>query len=251
MLLPCSCILTRCRPKSLIELLESCWNVDAEKRPLFREVQARFNNIVVDLMCPDVLGKKICRRIWKGDVLLGGGKKVPYPEFEKIFQEETGEQLIRFKPILAKCFQAVVSDPVEGVVTFERFCNAVTWFGPVEPVQTFLESIHDLLRKGWFHGFMSREKAELLLRQNHPKHNYLFRFNLHQPGFFVLSYVNSKGEIKHNDIAHYITGGFKLTDIFELETNEFHTLQELRKNCKSALKLRKACRGSPFKSLFN
>ena len=56
-------------PKSLIELLESCWNSDAEKRPLFREIQARFNNIVVDLTCPDVLGKKICKRLWKGDVV--------------------------------------------------------------------------------------------------------------------------------------------------------------------------------------
>src|SRR5690606_37928796 len=40
-------------PKSLKTLLALCWHEDANRRPLFREIQDKFDRVIIDVMCPD------------------------------------------------------------------------------------------------------------------------------------------------------------------------------------------------------
>ena len=87
-----------------------------------------------------------------------------YEEFEEAFLEKTRLNLKLIRHIHLKCLCAIICDPFDDTITLERFCNCVNWFGPMYPVEKFLERIRDLLQKKWFHGFVNSNKAAQLLK---------------------------------------------------------------------------------------
>eukprot|EP01098_Paradermamoeba_levis_P004571 TRINITY_DN1957_c0_g1_i1.p1 TRINITY_DN1957_c0_g1~~TRINITY_DN1957_c0_g1_i1.p1 ORF type:complete len:428 (-),score=81.02 TRINITY_DN1957_c0_g1_i1:122-1405(-) len=235
-------------PQSLRDLLTRCWHNDPAIRPKFAEIYETFNKITTDLMCPDPIGKKICRKLWKGEEVT----KITYPAFEQVFAEKSNLNHNTIKKIHIKCLNAIISDPFDDKVTLDRVCNAVLWFGPIEPVQAFLQNIVDILEKDWFHGFLNSARAAYIVKskwtvKKKRKGYFLVRFDTQEPGNFIMTYIDPNGTIFHKKILHQFGGTFSLPEL----NLESQTLVLLVKSlAKSAWKLKSTCPGNPFKSLF-
>lgn len=200
--------------------------------------------------CPDPTGRRICKKLWKGCEL----KKVSYEEFEEAFLEKTRLNLKLIRHIHLKCLCAIICDPFDDTITLERFCNCVNWFGPMYPVEKFLERIRDLLQKKWFHGFVNSNKAAQLLKtrwSSTKQQYYLYRFSLSTPGCFALTFIEEDGTIVHKRISHSFNSSFVLMN--NSPPLDFPTIELLHNGClqdQNLLRGKKILPGSPFSSLF-
>jgi len=68
-------VLSGCRPAlepdwpvSLQELLALCWHQDLDKRPYFPQILKKYEQVVTDMLCPDNVGKKVIKRLWRGKI---------------------------------------------------------------------------------------------------------------------------------------------------------------------------------------
>jgi ABC-type dipeptide/oligopeptide/nickel transport system permease subunit len=55
-------------PVSLQELLALCWHQDPDKRPYFPQILKKYEQVVTDMLCPDNVGKKVIKRLWRGKI---------------------------------------------------------------------------------------------------------------------------------------------------------------------------------------
>lgn len=238
-------------PKSLKTLLLLCWHEDPSRRPFFREIQEKFDRVIIDVMCPDATGRRICKKLWRGEEL----RKVPYEEFEEAFLEKTRLNLKLIRHVHLKCFQSIICDPMTDEVTLERFCNCLAWFGPMHAVERFLERIRELLAKEWFHGFVSPNKAAQLLKtrwSSTKMQYYFYRFSLSAPGCFALTYIEEDGSIVHKRVAHSFNTNFAITNNSPpLEAVTLEQLHSLVKLQPDLLRTKKVLPGCPFRSLFD
>jgi serine/threonine protein kinase len=206
--------------------------------------------LIVSHNCPDPTGRRICKKLWKGCEL----KKVTYEEFEEAFLEKTRLNLKLIRHIHLKCLCAVICDNFDDTITLERFCNAVNWFGPMYPVEKFLERIRDLLQKKWFHGFVNSNKAAQLLKtrwSSTKQQYYLYRFSLSTPGCFALTFIEEDGTIVHKRISHSFNSSFVLMN--NSPALDFLSIDQLHNGClqdPNLLRAKKILPGSPFSSLF-
>lgn len=232
-------------PDSVKELLNFAWHENPTKRPTFQYILKQFDLIYIDLMCPDPLGRKICKKLWKGK----RDAKISYSEFEKTFIESLKLDFSKIKKIHVRCFCSILCDPYDDTVTFERFCEVICWFGPLSPVETFFKSIKNLLKEPCFHGFLSLQKASHLVKNCYATTKrpcYLYRFSSTDMGSLVLTFIDKKGDIGHKKIQHIIGIGYKLE-----ETNmDYATFDKLHKACRERYKLKKTVPGSPYQILF-
>jgi serine/threonine protein kinase len=156
--------------------------------------------------------------------------------------------------IQGNCLCAVICDNFDDTITLERFCNAVNWFGPMYPVEKFLERIRDLLQKKWFHGFVNSNKAAQLLKtrwSSTKQQYYLYRFSLSTPGCFALTFIEEDGTIVHKRISHSFNSSFVLMN--NSPALDFLSIDQLHNGClqdPNLLRAKKILPGSPFSSLF-
>ena len=196
-------------------------------------------------MCPDLTGRKICKKLWKGK----RDAKINYSEFEKTFIEGLKLDFSKIKKIHVKCFCSILCNPYDDTVTFERFCEVISWFGPLNPVENFFKSIKELLSETCFHGFLSLQKASHLVKNYFATTKqpcYLYRFSSTDMGAFVLTFIDKKGDISHKKITHIVGKGYRLE-----ETNmDYSTFDKLHSTCRARFKLKKIVPGSPYQVHF-
>ncbi|XP_049851949.1 dual specificity protein kinase shkC-like [Schistocerca gregaria] len=153
-------------PESVKDLLTCCWNESASRRPLFPQILKRLEVIYIDLMCPDPLGKRVCKQLWK----FRRHSIIPFREFEQVLQE-----LVKPEPKYyaknIKYLWALLCDPYDDTVKFDRFCQVLSWFGPFQPFNAFLKRIRHTLRLPSFHGDLSVQKATFLIRECYYRHH--------------------------------------------------------------------------------
>lgn len=236
-------------PDSVKELLANCWHESPAKRPQFSLVLKQYEQIVIDMMCPDPIGRKICKKLWKGRVTEKKDATVPYPEFEKACIESLKLDNTKIKPVHIRCFCAVLCDPYDDSVSFNRFCEVVGWFGPMAPFDEFFRRIKDVLSKPYFHGFISIQKAAHLVKNFFATSKtpcYLYRFSSTDMGAFVLTFIDKKGDISHKKIQYYQNLGYRL----EEAQVDYLSFAKLHQACKARFKLQKYVPHSPFQMLF-
>jgi len=237
-------------PESLKELLQLCWHQDPDKRPYFPTILKKYDQVIIDLMCPDMAARRICKRLWRGKYIQKT-TKVFYSDFERIFTESLKIDFTKVKRTHVKAFTTVLCDSFDDTITFERFARVVNWFGPLQPVDEFFGRIKELLSKSYFHGFVNAAKAEALVKSTWNQISgakvscYLYRFSATELGGFVLTYIDKNGNIYHKKIQR-TPRGFRLDDL----RIEQPTFVRLHKACKTALKLRKHVPDSPYVGLF-
>jgi len=125
----------------------------------------------------------------------------------------------------------------------EQFSRILEWFGPLNNLREFLESIESLLRRPWFHGEISASEAEKKLIEE-KKGTFLVRFSARDPGCYAISVIGSGKQMKHYRVYHkpglsYLVG-----------TTECDKLEDFITQYGKNLGLKYMCPGSPFKSIF-
>lgn len=85
----------------------------------------------------------------------------------------------------------VIDPSYAGLVSPFRFGQFLRGFGPL---RACVANANRLLAQPWFHGFLSRREAQLLLAQQ-PVGTFLCRFSKTFPGSFALAFVDSSSNV--------------------------------------------------------
>jgi serine/threonine protein kinase len=208
------------------------------------------HSLIATHNCPDPTGRRICKKLWRGEEL----RRVPYDEFEETFLEKTRLNLKLIRHVHLKALCAVICDPYDDTVTLERFCNCVNWFGPMYPVEKFLDRLKDELSNDWFHGYVSSNRAAQLLKTRWSSTKmtyYLCRFSLSAPGCFAFTFVDEDGQIVHKRVSHSYNTNYCLTNSSPaLEAPTLDQLHALARQQNDLLRGKRVLPGNPHQSLF-
>ena len=132
----------------------------------------------------------------------------------------------------------------DSVVNIETFGNTCQWFGPLKTAGDsvyLLKQVHSILAEKWFHGNLSPQQSEDLLREEKGG-SFLLRFSS-LPGFFTLSVLGKKSLINHHRIENTKDG-------YLFAGEKYSSLTNLIKDQRKKLYLVQPCAGSPYRKLF-
>ena len=198
-------------PLSLQNLLSAAWHDNASKRPSMMSVQRDYPSIMVDVMCPDPTARKVCRALWAGMET----RKVPYDEFVESFEAQTSISLANASLCYHRCLQTMLCDAYDHCVTFERVCNLVHTFGPMDDVLAFVNEIVTLFEQPWFFGYVRGGDAkQMLLEQwkiDPSQGYYMFRFSESLPGSFSIFTIDRNGVTSHRRVGHQYSSDYFVT----------------------------------------
>lgn len=222
-------------PASLCTLLQRCWHADPQRRLLFDRIQQQFDAVVIDFLCPDVLGRTLARRLWHTDQ----AKAVRYSQWEAEFEDVTRVKLQQLPNgnDYRHCLQFMLCDKFgqRPLVTFERFCNMLQYLGSLTPINRFLENMLSLFKQGWFFGFIRKEEAASLLaqalqQQRNALGYFLIRFSVTHKGSYVIHLINRDGQLFQRIIAHQFSNSFTVA-LDEVHPVEYETIFQLLREC--------------------
>lgn len=238
-------------PLSLQKLLSASWHDNPNKRPAFTSIQRDFPSVMVDVMCPDPVARKVCRALWAGMET----RKVPYHEFESVFQQQTLIDLANASLCYRRCLQAMLCDPYDHCVTFERVCNLVHTFGPMDDVMTFVNNVVTLFEQPWFFGYVRVCDAKQMLLEQweyDPSHGYyLFRFSDNLPGSFSIFTIDVDGNTSHRRVGHQYSSDFFVTiDNNEHVFRDLYALHDFCAKIPSVFGNKAVLPGAPYQCLF-
>jgi len=151
------------------------------------------------------------------------------------------------------CLEAILAhEPVgwniakDKLVSMVYFGKVLQWFGPLKGTPHIIEKLISVMKKGYFHGDMTKDEAYVKLKRL-PSGSFLIRLGHSEPGGYAVSRVREKSkgvkEVLHMRIQ-YINGKFSLHEKI------FDDLDALIKACEDRYKMKHACLGSAFASLF-
>uniref|UniRef100_A0A6B2L2T9 Protein kinase domain-containing protein n=1 Tax=Arcella intermedia TaxID=1963864 RepID=A0A6B2L2T9_9EUKA len=231
-------------PASVKNLLTMCWNDDAKKRPFFPAILNFFDEVITDMMCADEDGKRVVAQLWK---VKTKQTKIPFHDFQTVFTDLLKPDFSKIKKIHIKCLQTILCDPFDDTVTFESFCKVISWFGPLEPMDEFLQCIREVITAPSFFGSLSLSKSTSLVKSTWEalktkKKVFLYRFSNTDMGGFVLTFMDKKGELYHKKIQRTLRGTFHCEDPY-LDCPSF---SKLHNEFRMIFKLKKHVPGSPY-----
>jgi serine/threonine protein kinase len=229
-------------PTRLKQLIEACWQGDPGKRPPFEKVIPLFNQIIVDSIVKDKHGRAMWKKQFMNkDTLL---EQVPWSKFVFGFTAYFKQKVpsnpddVRFLSL-----HALVTNAKNEEVSIESFGRFLEWFGPIDSLDGVLDRVVNLLKKSWFHGEISADDAERLLKQE-KKGTFLVRFSARDPGSYAITTVSDTNKIKHFRVYH--KPGLK----YLIGKTECDTLEDIIGKYHKDLYLKIACPGSPFEEIF-
>eukprot|EP01119_Soliformovum_irregulare_P013794 TRINITY_DN3709_c0_g3_i1.p1 TRINITY_DN3709_c0_g3~~TRINITY_DN3709_c0_g3_i1.p1 ORF type:complete len:379 (+),score=154.67 TRINITY_DN3709_c0_g3_i1:972-2108(+) len=199
----------------LKELFIKCVHPDPKSRPTFRMLLDRmeFDHCLVEgLISPQ---NQLARLIWIGDFF--GKYLVPWEDFKKSFckylkiinLDESNLKIIFFKKVLGAISNLNLQvENSKEFVSLQNFANCFECFGPITTGTELLENIDAVVSQPYFHGNISKENADTLLRRCN-EGSYLVRFSSSSPGIFTLSFLLNK-KVSHMRIQHEVGGNFRL-----------------------------------------
>jgi len=219
-------------PTTFKEFLSQLWSNDSKNRPLFPTIIKKYDSVTLELLCPDPIGIDIVNRFWKGK---RRDKTISYSTFWVAFCKELQVEFV--KTNYAKYFQSIICDPYNDTVTFESFTRVITLFGPLDPVDQFFINIKSLLSRTFFHGHLTEEKSETLVKNMNDFKNvvFLYRYSSDMRNL-ILTFVNQKEDdkVQHIEISRDQKGTYR----DENSQIEYESFKELHRDLKKTFKLR-------------
>jgi len=195
-------------PQNLRELIEACWHSDPEKRPTFQSMLEKmvFEKILTEYSLQDIAG----REFWVKYFLTQG--KVEWLEFwtcmisylkvpHHQILNDLDPKLASFKKLLsAKSSEEESKEQLANpTITRDNFAKFLRYFGPFE--YSMIDRFYDLTTKPWWHGDISKKKAESYLAKTKKSGRWLVRYSA-LPGDFIISAITIKK--KQATFNHYI-----------------------------------------------
>jgi len=215
------------------DLLTSCWNDDAKIRPTFRSIIMKWNDLEIDILCPDPIGKEICKNLWNED----RKKTYNFQDFIKIISKSCFDyEFLHNDPILLVYLNMLLcNNNYEDEVSIERFCGLLGWFGPLnkeDNCKEFFDRIKEAYSKKYFHGLISDSKTYNELKKKwsssfNKRTYFVFRLSNSDVGEILLSFIDTRGDIYHKKIINLD----KKFWVEEIEQN-YDNWTELLRACK-------------------
>lgn len=140
-------------PSTLSSIITNSWGVSPEKRPTFKYLLQQWYPVTLDLLCPDMLARRVVDSLWTDPT-------VPrdYIKIRRSFLREcTVSRVLTYKQ--EKLLSAALRDDIyNSDVTFERFCLVVGWYGGLDKTTNcsdFFKRIRDLSKQACVSHFSS------------------------------------------------------------------------------------------------
>merc|ERR1712137_27496 len=225
-------------PKKLRKLIEMCWDNDPKKRPRFSQMIYAFDVIVVEAIIRDLNGRKLWKTYFMGKKFR---EHVTWKNFVIALLSSFGKPIPEVWDNRWKALKALVVDN-DNRVTIEQFSKILEWFGPMDDLDEFLNTIEKLLQQPWFHGDISSEDAENKLSRRQVG-TFLVRFSSREPGCYAITATTDKA-LKHFRIYHRPGLGYLLG------TKECAHLEDFVNIHGEKLGLLHPCPGSEFQAIF-
>jgi len=247
---------------SIQDLLNLCWHKDPGSRPSFKQIIDMIDALLPGCAINDPEGADF----WKEKFF--GKEYVPVEEFLPAFCDHFSLQTPEKIPL--ECFKALVvtehrdtiMTPIE-IVKIDNFGNLLDNFGPIsskvkskETVKTvtIFDRIYRLCKQPWFHGDITKDKAEQLLKAYKPEY-FLVRLSTTVSGCFTVSRVTPSQKIHHQRIDwSRETQTFKAKIIVNRQAKEVtssgKSLRSFLNLIKGDLHLSTACPGSKYRPIF-
>lgn len=245
-----------CEP-SLKNLIEKCWHPNPSVRPSFSQIIHDLENIMVDVACRDLWGRKL----WKENFL--AQEEVPWEDFSRALlkllkipseadltpadQDNLTLNLRCLKALLSekpKAQAQVAGRADQPVVSLQNWGRMLVWFGPITDPdktsfrETFLDGIRKTLSQQWFHGDIDNVQSQEKL-SGKPGGTFMIRFSSVE-GWFTISLITRKRLIQHQRIRH------QPGEPYYVENEAYPSLEALVEG----RGLTQPCEGSRFSYLF-
>eukprot|EP01087_Luapelamoeba_hula_P021694 TRINITY_DN762_c0_g1_i9.p1 TRINITY_DN762_c0_g1~~TRINITY_DN762_c0_g1_i9.p1 ORF type:complete len:1141 (+),score=200.87 TRINITY_DN762_c0_g1_i9:21-3443(+) len=213
-----------CLPE-LAELMNDCWQKDQDKRPTFKEINIRLDDILIHAAIRD-LPAAIWWRSSFG--LKRADHLVEWEEFIDFFCEKLDlpapHDAKEMKDIPKNywrnivCLKEILCTRNKGrggsySVHIERFGQIVNCFGPLKPTtnKTILDTIRSILKKKWFHGDLSGHDAMKRIA-NAPMGTFIVRFSHSSNHCFASTIRVEESKVVHARINRTSEGKFYLEE---------------------------------------
>lgn len=195
-------------PVELRTIIAACWSENPADRPTFRTILDKWNDLTIDFLCPDPLGRKICHIFWRNNL-----KSKPLLDIfkEKLFLICPPSKLKdKDMPLIENILR---EGPFDDTVSFSRFCYVVGWFGPLQTknqnMTMFVRKIQDITSRKFFHGFLSDSQSDSKLKHAVQSHSgdenyFLVKYSMDFLGEFKICYTGHEGNgtTIHNIVIH-------------------------------------------------
>jgi hypothetical protein len=208
-------------PKTLVDLMNSCWDHDPHRRPTFEQILGNHAPDCFVYSAAEALGglkqtdtKNKITDMWANlSVSIGADLlSVPWDSFRRQFLQLMHENSTRGPDALMALLNV---EENKQRVTWESFDQFLSVFGPAEP--TMLSEITKLVREDWFWGDISSNDAARVLQSQKPG-AFLVRFSQNNTKLFTLSH-----KVKVKNQPHQIVHK-RLTSV-----NDFKQLKDVVK----------------------
>jgi serine/threonine protein kinase len=234
---------------SLAAMLRECWHDNQRVRPSFQELIPRLESALVDTHVIDSNAGNMWKRLWPGQL------NISWNQFCVEYYKLLNEPLQRDKNHNFKCLRALLVEKDE-VVHLERFGLFSKWFHPISQPLVLLR-VAEIMKFDWFHGDISREEADKLLKPK-KKGYYLVRLSKTEPDHtpFVISKASGKKDVSHQRIyinengnGFYVNTKDSKGNLKKVEITG--NVVDLMKNKKilKELRLKDVCPGSKYANL--
>ena len=208
-------------PQELAALIRKCWSPVPSERPSFNDIIE--GGVLDEVFVDQLIGEKnkAARKFWKRS--FGGRKDLrmpdrePWTQFSKaLFTFMSCRANIKIdENIQWQVLKDLLDVKAHGeMVEIERFNQVLEWFGPLRPDSTsFIDLCQTITMEPGFVGAMDPREAESPLSKK-PTGSYVIRFSSSQQGFFTLTVVMSKSELKNHPIQHLGDGKLFYGEIY-------------------------------------
>jgi serine/threonine protein kinase len=165
-------------PESLRELIIDCWADDPQRRPSFRDIVSRLDDVIVDSAIPSAEGS----RFWKSN--FNTLSEVPFEKFWNLYRGSSAYDVERAASNKA-VFQEFFVDNSQSVVSIINFGRMIMFFAPHSGA-ALLDAMVALYESKWFFCHMSTAFAQRCLHTS-PVGTFLIRFSNAQHDCFVIT----------------------------------------------------------------
>jgi len=242
--------------RKLSQIMQDTWDIDPGKRPAF--------SILLDTLKPcflwytlndDTTAINMWSRYFKDKI------KVSMDEFlAALWKSVNGTDPPNSTEesfIYLRCVEAVINAP--GVpteeVSLDRFGLFVHWYGPLLPLngEALFFKIETLLRAEWYHGELSGNAAEDLLRTKTGGGDYLVRCSSSTQAPFTMSRVVNNSLVHYRILYNRISGIFKMKYHTKKDSDNIITgtsLSDFVKHASKILGLKSPVKCIKYQSLF-
>jgi len=233
-------------PNSLRFLLQRCWAQKADSRPGFDEVIQFLDVVLIDVTLQD----PICNRMWKKHFL--GKTFVPWENFYIPLFNEYGVVRPLKSDVRVECMRRMLTTKHPDttlsvrpdIIELDMFGVFMSTFGQLLKGSDLITVVCDIAKNKWYHGDISRETAETLLKTTSPGY-FLVRMSTTSTGF-TISKISKSGALAHQRLELH---GGKFGDGKKIFGEM--TLPDFINKYAAELYLITACPGSRFEELFS